>query len=195
MKASEWVDRWKGRTVVCIASGPSLTPEDCALVRASALPAIVTNTTFRLCPWAAVLLAFDCKWWREYRREVEKTFDGERIACSPGALSFGVPVISRRDTWFQAFGNSGTAAISLAAVGGASRIVLLGYDCQKTGGRTHWHGDHPPMLGNARSIRNWPTQFKNVARYASGKGARVINCTRQTALACFDRGALEEALG
>jgi hypothetical protein len=195
MKASEWVDRWKGRTVVCIASGPSLTPEDCALVQASALPTIVTNTTFRLCPWADVLMAFDCKWWREYRGEVEKTFAGARLACSQGALSFGVPVITRRDTWFQAFGNSGTAAISLATVGGATRILLLGYDCQKTGGRTHWHGDHPPMLGNARSIRNWPTQFKNVARYAVGNGARVINCTRQTALTCFERFPLEEALG
>jgi hypothetical protein len=195
MKASEWVDRWKGRTVVCIASGPSLTAEDCALVQASALPTIVTNTTFRLCPWAEVLLAFDCKWWREYRGEVEKTFAGQRLACSQGALSFGVPVITRRETWFQAFGNSGTAAISLATIGGATRILLLGYDCQKTGGRTHWHGDHPPMLGNARSIRNWPTQFKNVARYAAGNGARVINCTRQTALTCFERFSLEEALG
>ena len=58
---------WRGRTVVCIASGPSLTAEDCELVRESGCPVIVTNTTFRLCPWADMLYAFDRPWWNHYK--------------------------------------------------------------------------------------------------------------------------------
>src|SRR5262245_15095240 len=75
-RAEDWVGRWAGKTVVCIASGPSLIAEDCAKVKASGHPTIVTNTTFRMCPWAHVLFGFDSKWWLEYIAEVERTFHG-----------------------------------------------------------------------------------------------------------------------
>jgi hypothetical protein len=189
----DWVDRWKARTVVCIASGPSLTEADCETVRAAALPTIVTNTTFRMCPWADVLMAYDAKWWRMYRDEVAKTFRGERIAYAPGARSFGVPAL-HGEAWFRGAHNSGASAITLAIAAGAARVVMLGYDCQKTGGRVHWHGDHPAGLGNAMSMRNWPTQFKNVARYAAANGVPVVNASRVTALTCFPRADLVEAL-
>lgn len=187
MKLSPWINRWHGQTVVCIASGPSLTPEDCEAVRG--LPCIVTNTTFRLCPWADVLFAFDGKWWDHYLEEVRRTFKGalmsHAIAVKPGVESV------RGKPWFQHFHNSGASAISLAITGGASRVILLGYDCQRTGGKTHWHGDHPKALSNARSIANWPTQFKNVARYAASKSVPVLNASRATALTCFPRVTLE----
>ena len=131
----EWRNRWPGRTVICIASGPSLTSEDCETAHASGHPVIVTNTTFRLCPWADVLFGFDGKWWREYMKEVDATFNGERLTCSTMGKSFGVPTM-HQETWFRHFNNSGTAAISLAVETGASRILLLGYDCQRTGGKT-----------------------------------------------------------
>lgn len=193
MKAKDWVGRWAGRTVVCIASGPSLTVEDCEAVQASGHPTIVTNTTFKRCPWADVLFGFDAKWWKEYSAEVADTFKGERITCSIIGPKLGIKTLHQQP-WFQACGNSGTAAISLAVHAHAQRILLLGFDCQKTGGRTHWHGDHPKTLGNARSISNWPRQFSMVAKFAKGKGVPVINCTRETALTCFPRVDLNASL-
>lgn len=92
----------------------------------------------------------------------------------------------------KAFGNSGAGAISLAVKAGASRVILLGYDCQKTGGMVHHHGDHPAGLGNAGSMPKWPEQFKRLA--ASLEGVEVINCSRETALTAFPRGELESAL-
>lgn len=80
----------------------------------------------------------------------------------------------------------------MAAKAGASRVILLGYDCQFTGGMAHHHGDHPPGLGNAGSLPKWPEQFKRLA--ASLDGVEVINCTRETALRFFPRMALEDAL-
>ena len=93
---------------------------------------------------------------------------------------------------FKAYGNSGGGAIAMAVKAGASRVILLGYDCQKSGGKVHWHGDHPQGLGNAGSMPKWPEQFKRLA--ASIEGVEVINCSRDTALRAFPRMALEDAL-
>lgn len=190
----KWLGRWAGRTVVCIASGPSLTAEDCEAVHRSGHPAIVTNTTFRLCPWAEVLFGFDGKWWKTYMAEVRQGFAGELLTCSSIGHVLGVPSMHQQSAWFRPFGNSGTAAVSLAIVGKAARVVLLGYDCQAQDGRIHWHGDHPRNLGNASSIKRWPFQFKQLAKHASKEGVEVLNASRSTVLTCFARAALDEAL-
>ncbi len=191
--SADWIGRWAGRAVVCIASGPSLTPEDCETVRAAGLPVIVTNTTFRLCPWADVLMAFDGKWWAHYADEVQSNFNGQRVACSKASVKYGATNIGG-EKWFKSFNNSGAAAIALAAVGGAERIVLLGYDCQKTGGKTHWHGPHPAILSDAKSIDNWPIHFKNVARFCAEREVPVVNASRATAIKVFPRTTLADAL-
>lgn len=93
---------------------------------------------------------------------------------------------------FKTYGNSGAGAISLAAQGNAKRIVLLGFDCQKTGGKAHWHGDHPSNLGNAGSIPKWHVRFAEQARDLGY--IEIINCSRETALTCFQRAKLEDTL-
>lgn len=88
--------------------------------------------------------------------------------------------------------NSGAAALAQAAWWGAKRIVLLGYDCQHTGGRKHWHADHPGKLGNADGVADWPAQFAVVLPRL--RGIEVVNASRETALCLFPRASLEEAL-
>jgi hypothetical protein len=184
---------WRGRTAVCIASGPSLTVEDCEFVRGAGLPTIVTNTTFRIAPWADVLFGFDYKWWRVHLAEVRATFSG-RLFCQSNRWP------SRYLEWpgmargYRSFGNSGANAVSLAVVLGASRVVLLGYDCQLTGGRSHHHGDHPEPFANCDKLPQWPLQFERLGRWASARGIPVVNASRESALTCFDRVPLELAL-
>lgn len=184
---------WRGKTVVCIASGPSLTPEDCDLVRASGHTVIVTNTTFRMCPWADVLFCFDAKFWEKNIREIDTVFTDQRVSVSTAAKGFGVES-TYQQKWFKGQGNSGVCAIAFALAGDAEKVILLGYDCQKTGGKSHWHGDHPLGLSNCASIKHWPSQFAQIAAQARTQKIAVINATRETALACFDRGDLVEAL-
>jgi hypothetical protein len=184
---------WAGRTVVCIASGPSLTADDCELVRAAAVPTVVTNTTFRMCPWADVLFGMDLKWWLEYHEEAKKTFTGRLLAGSGIVSRLGIESVYGCP-WFTSFGNSGASAISLAVAAGATKVVLVGFDAQRTGGQTHWHGDHPSSLSNAASLKNWPRKFDQVAAYAKGKGCKVVNASRATALTCFDRSDLRAEL-
>ena len=176
---------WSGRTVVCIASGPSLTYEDCSKVGESGLTAIVTNTSFRMCKWADALFAFDARWWKHYYSEVSEVFRGRLFSYGP---DLGFPRLEslKRSTWFNNFGNSGACAIGLAIGCGADRIILLGYDCQ-VNGKTHWHGDHPPGFSNVASIKRWPAQFRTMADNAKREGVEIINVSRETSLTCFER--------
>lgn len=136
-------------------------------------------------PWADVLYAMDRNWWVRYAAQVEAECKGLRVSPLSGVR--GVNKIL-----FRHYQNSGCGAVSLAAHWGANRIILLGYDCQKTDGKAHWHGDHPKGLGNAGSIATWPGQFKKLA--ADLSGLEIINCSRETALTMFDRRPLEEVL-
>lgn len=71
---------------------------------------------------------------------------------------------------------------------------MLGYDCKRTGGKAHWHGDHVKQLGNAGSMPNWPKQFAGLAAMAQRKGVKLLNASRETALTCIPRVQLEDAL-
>lgn len=178
---------------VCLASGPSLTGDDIERVRewrqsASNRLVYVTNTTFRNALWADVLFSMDGKWWRAYSIEAKATFKGELVTSSQAYKSYGI-TFSRHLT----FGNSGAGQINLAFHRGARKIILLGYDCQITNGRVHHYGDHPKPLCNALSHAHWPGQFARLAEALKGK-VEVINCSRATALKCWPRMALGDAL-
>lgn len=89
-------------------------------------------------------------------------------------------------------GTSGGGAITTAIAGGAKRVILLGYDCQHTNGKAHWHGNHPTQLGNAQNIEMWQEGFSKIAFLHSD--IQIINASRQTALKCFERKKLEDVL-
>lgn len=138
-----------------------------------------------MAPWADVLYAMDRAWWKEYGAEARLTFDGEM--CTPIA---GVPDVQR--VLFDHGKNSGLGAIALAAAWGAERVILLGYDCRKEAGRAHWHVDHPDEMGNAGAMSKWPRQFAELARRV--KSTEIVNCSPGTAIECFERKALVDAL-
>lgn len=179
--------------MVCLASGPSLTADDVAAIRAAGLHTIVTNTTFRDAPWADVVIGMDHAWWNAHDKEVQATFAGDKLTtatypCRSVKTLRGLP-------GFFAFGNSGADAISLAIFAGASRVILLGFDCSKSpAGKAHHHEDHPKPLSNCRSITQWPAKFARVARYAKTMDCEVLNASRRTILDCFVRVSLEDAL-
>ena len=180
-----------GLSVVCMASGPSLCAEDAELVRqwqGAGRAVYVVNTTYRMAPWADTLYAHDPAWWAAHHAELEAVFHGERVSARAGARKYGARILP---ITFQSLGNSGADAAMLALERGAQRVILLGYDCQRIGGATHWHGDHPVGLGNAGSIEKWPRKFAALSRRAGG---RIVNASRETALTCFPRAALEDLL-
>lgn len=126
----------------------------------------------------------DASWWQAYIDEVKAVFKGRLFSSLPHC--FGT------DQFANDYRNSGAGAIALAAQAGSRKIILLGYDCQKTHGQAHHHGDHPKGLGNADSIDTWPAIFGRVAK--DFKATRIVNCSSETALDVFDRGELEAEL-
>lgn len=177
---------WAGQTACCIASGPSLTAEDVALVQAAGLKTIAVNNAWELARFCDVLYAGDLKWWAKYGEKVD--VPAQRwTSASKAAEVFGLKLY-RRSGGF----NSGQRAVDLAASFGAKRILMLGYDCSVAQG-THFHGDHAGLRNpDAKRCRVWAIQFIRMAMRL--KKIEVINCSRRTSMTCFKRMPLEDAL-
>jgi hypothetical protein len=76
---------FRGETVVCIASGPSLTQEICDRIRdardAGRCKAIVVNSSCMLAPWADVLYFTDSGWY-DARKELVARWPGLVVSMS-----------------------------------------------------------------------------------------------------------------
>lgn len=156
-------------------------------------------------PDAQYLYACDKKWWEVHIEAVKKVFKGDLYTQyrKPDELSFaqehGITALEGMDG--QGLGkdklhfnsNSGAQAINLAFFKGATRIILLGYDMQNTGGKSHWFGDHPKELHNGQYL-TFVDRFTRLAQDLKAEGVDVVNCTRETALTQFRRAELSEVL-
>lgn len=160
------------------------------------------NNCFALAPWADVLHAGDARWWLAHpeaeRACAERWTLDPMLGTQPGMSHIeGIdePGISEHPTRVHTGGNSGYSAIGLAALWGADRVTLLGYDMGTTGGRLHWHPDHDEKtLGNPVDFQTWRDRLAGAAADLRRLGVHVVNASRETALACFERMPLERAL-
>ena len=202
---------WPGETVVCVASGPSLTDDDVQYCRGKAR-VIVVNDNYTKAPWADALFASDLKWWAYH--EGVPSFQGLKFSLgatwTPQAIEndgqrWGVQVLKcGRETGLSlqpdtlAHGqNGGYQAINLAVLLGASRIILLGYDLQLgPHGQEHWFGQHPRGIRRdlPGAMPTWPAHFATLVEPLQQAGVAIINATRQTVLTCFPRESLEAVL-
>lgn len=196
-KNGERVPRlWPGGTIACVGGGPSLTAADVAYVRGRVTATIAINDAYRLAPWADVLYACDAKWW--YWHKGAPGFAGLKYSIDPvaGARHRDVHVLKRTGDegleldagGLRSGGNSGYQAIGLAVHLGAARVILLGYDMQ--GG--HWFGAHPN--GSKPPFVLCLQRFETLIAPLAALGVEVVNCSRESALTCFPRRSLEEAL-
>lgn len=200
--------RWRGQSVLIIASGPSLTEEDAQVGARLANRVITINESWRTCPNADVLYAADPDWW-QHRAPAAEAFTGERWTqdkqwgkrTPPAGVEVmesrgGVGLSSDPSYIFQG-ANSGFQALGLAVNWGASRIVLLGFDMSVSGeGKGHWHTDYDPPLRNAKPdvYRNFAASFIRAAPQLRERGILVVNASRETRLDCFPRASIEVAL-
>lgn len=190
-------------TWVCVASGPSLTDEDLDYCRRMGWSLATCNLTFRRVPDAEVFLATDSRFWKRYGPEVLLTmapdcelWTGDHWA----SVNFGrVRRFDRQDkgAWPSAPGRACWGALSgfklLGLVGvrvpKPSRIILLGYDHQHTGGKCHHHEDYPNGWTNAANLENHTHRYETLAKEAD---VEILNASRETALTCFPRITLRE---
>ena len=121
-------------------------------------------------------------WYADHPQVHGLRFSGQSgLSDDPAALRHG--------------SNSGYAAINLAYLFGAKRIVLLGYDMHvEPSGRTHWH-DQPRADGFAGIIKDsFLPCFDSLVEPLKAAGVEVLNATPGSALTCWPIVTLEEAL-
>lgn len=196
---------WPGATIACLGGGPSLDARAVARLRGR-VRVIAINDAWRLAPWADALYACDARWWR--RAGGAPGFPGLKITLSNsrGQLdahpeiriveNTGTLGLERDPRGLRTGRSGGYQAINLAVHFGAARVLLLGYDLRAApDGRTHWFGDHA----------DWPTRpaiyrdvmlppFAGLARELAELGVAVVNCTPASALDCFAKMDLGDAL-
>lgn len=193
-------------TFVCLASGPSLSREDVERCRESPTTVICVNDTYRWAPWADYLYAADAGWWDWHIKQVRETFCGQLYTIPNAAVDrYGLnwiqdavdadgvspPGLGREQIHHGS--NSGYQAVNLAYILGADRILLLGYDMKPApDGTTHFFGDHPPELRRNSPYGQFFEAFETID--PDTYGVEIINCSRDTALTCFPRLPIADAL-
>lgn len=188
---------WPDATIVCLGTGPSLTQADVEACR-DRVPVIAIKDAIQWAPWAEVLYCGEERWWQHYGPTL--TFPGRRYTVHPqcGAWATvlkgtGATGLELTPTGLRTGKTSGYQAINLAVHLGARVVVLLGYDLQPgPDGRSNFCGSHPyakkaPPYGFAPVFRELVEPLRAI-------GVRVLNASRATALTCFPRLALAEAL-
>jgi hypothetical protein len=201
---------WRGRTVVLLGGGPSLGAAEFERVgrarRRDDCRVVAINNAYARCPDADVLYFADSRWWEWHRERAGfREFRGQRCSIEGTGSTVDSPdvhILRNAGTGDEAPGglstrpdalttgaNSGYQAIGFAIAAGASRIILLGYDMQYTGGRSHWHDGHP--------IKSNEGTYKSVFRSTFDKlktDVPIINASASTALTCFPRATIESLL-
>lgn len=101
--------------------------------------------------------------------------------------------ISESPAELRTGGHSGHMALNIAVLAGASPHVLLGFDAREGVNRKkHWFGDHPDKT--APAYRDMVLTMRTAATALAARGIEVLNASPGSAIDCFPRMTIEEAL-
>lgn len=201
---------FRGATVFCLGSGPSLTYAVAERLRGR--NAIAVNSSCIVAPWAPMLFFTDESWFlgetREgvARRDIVANWPGQVFSTSRGAKRRmpekinRIRGIIRRD--FPPAGSpivrqgvsSGHTAVSVLVACGASRIILVGFDMRSVDGKEHCHDEYQ----GPRALDVYEDTFIPgfAGWYEDGLkvGAKILNATPDSALQEFPLIELKEVL-
>lgn len=210
---------WAGATVVIFGCGASLTVDQVVAVRRARaggeVRTIAINDAYLCAPWADVLYFADAQWFEWHRDGIAKpvlsltagqvrerfaVFAGQKCSIETSAARItddAVHILRRagRDGWSTdtacvfTGGHSGFQALQIAALAGAARVLLLGFDAHPG----HFHGQHP----RPEVVSVYPHMiqtFRRAAATIAAAGVPVINATPGSAIDAFERMNLADAL-
>jgi hypothetical protein len=170
---------YSGHTVVLVATGPSLTPDQLELLRAlhtaDRVKVFTINNTFMVYPWTDVHLSCDGPWWRWYwHKSPLLRYLNERIPLYTWypeiANDFGIKYIKAitKDGLSTDPGivhinhGSGPMMMNLAYLYGARKMVLLGHDMRFApdyDARRRYPGSFPRHFFGEypKPLQHWPS--------------------------------------
>ena len=186
-----------------IASGPSLTYQDVLYTKGKAFT-IAINNNWEVAPWSNVLYACDKQWWDWYHQDVIRGgFKGLKITQEEKAADsypdliwiYGEKVntgLSDSVDYIKCGHLGGYQAINLAVNFGATKIILLGFDCKIKGGVSHWFGHHPSRSNH--DFKQWAPSFNNLVPDLEERGVKVFNCCEDSAIDAFPIKRVQEVI-
>ena len=175
---------------------------------------IGVNMAFQIGNWIDMVFWGDKKWYLTNRHKVA-AFKGLKVTCHPYFTNGRFPNegikhvlkdtvhskgISQRPNSVAWNANSGSAAISIAAHMGATKIILVGFDMKlDVGFKQHWHSEYGAMNRKGATPKSLPfnrhlTGFPHIARDALRMGITIINACPDSAIACFPRMSVKDIL-
>lgn len=172
------------------------------------------NVAYLLGEWVDMVFFGDVGFFLKHREALSK-FGGIKVSCHPSADKYDWVKYTPRDrshprgitsnpkmvSWN---GNSGAAAISIAANAGAKRIILLGFDMKLDDSKNqHWHNVYgrspitPPRF--PKKTRHLPFDrhlrgFADVSKDAKKRQIEIINANPDSAITEFRKFTIKELL-
>ncbi len=169
------------------------------------------NVAYQIGDWIDMVFFGDGGFFLKYQEEIA-SFSGLKVSCSPKTNGVGWIKYVARDkkqprgisnnpkmvSWN---GNSGAAAISIAANAGARRIILLGFD-MKLGehNNQHFHDVYGRgAITEERRRRKMPFHkhlrgFPAIAEDAKRRKIEILNANPDSAITCFRKVSVNEIL-
>jgi hypothetical protein len=162
-----------------LGSGPSMSQHVADSVKGKCRVVAVSDS-YRLAPWADALVSQDRSWWDVHREALN--FAGRKFC---GWERSGTELL-KFDVRLGTGLNSGLQGMRVAAMLGATKILLLGFDMHGS----HFFGPHPKALANTTAER-----FReHIRQFSKWYGPEVVNCTPGSALTHFRMSTLEAEL-
>jgi len=171
------------------------------------------NVAYLVGNWVDMVFFGDSGFFLQHMRGLSQ-FPGLKVSCHPSVQKYdwvkymprdnkaskGISNDPSRVSWN---GNSGAAAISIAANAGAKRIILLGFDMKlSTDNRQHWHDVYKKGtvdVKDQRRMRKLPFDrhlrgFAYIANDAKKRGIEILNCCPDSAIKEFKKYTVKELI-
>lgn len=190
---------WNDEVVYIIGGGPSLKHFDWSRLEGKKVIAI--NRAFEVLPNADVLYWTDSRFYKWYRKEINK-FPGLKITCrsfhdkpsdvvllkANNAIKMDI-----RPGFISHGNNSGYGAINLAVKLGAKKIYLLGYDMKSNTNDSHWHSGYSSKHNHNIYIKMMK-HFDSVPEQLKKLNITCFNANIKSELTTFRKCTVDDAI-
>lgn len=180
---------------------------------------IGVNMAFLLGDWVDLVVWGDPSFFKTHKAgDLLKDFDGMKVAChqhynTPEMREQGIVTlrrlkrkikdkkgqvknsndgISEDPTGVYWNGNSGGVAINIAALAGAKRIILVGFDMHSSPSHSHWHNQYGgPKKAPYKTHLGC---FRQIHEDAERLGIEIMNASPDSAIPYFNKYRVQDIL-
>jgi len=193
---------WAGEPCFIIGGGASLKGFDFERLRGKGR-IIAINRAYEHVPFADIHFFMDNRYYKRVQAEAAwQTFPGRKVYLNVSGYPvsgdvISIPTVGRTglsksvSAGLYHGNNSGVGAIGLAYCLGANPIYLLGFDCNKQDGASHFHDGYGAPTSD-HTLEGFVKDIGALAQLLKQAGARVINLNPASAVRCFPFGKMDD---